>query len=43
MPYTALTFGCMQRAHTYHHFSEMTNMPDEIFLARVMKALDLEI
>ena len=26
----------------YHHFSEMTNMPDEVVLARIMTALDLE-
>ena len=26
----------------YHHFNEMTNSPDEIVLARIMTALDLE-
>ena len=26
----------------YHYFSEMTNMPDEIVLARIMTALDLK-
>ena len=26
----------------YHHFNEMTTMPDEIVLARIMTALDLE-
>ena len=26
----------------YHHFNEMTNMPDEIILARIMTALDSE-
>ena len=26
----------------YHHFNEMTNMPDEIVLAKIMTALDLD-
>ena len=26
----------------YHYSSEMTNMPDEIILAKIMTALDLE-
>ena len=36
----------LSRVHTaffnYHYFSEMTNMPNEIVLANVMTALDLE-
>ena len=36
----------LSRAHraffNYHYFSKMTNMPDEIVLARIMTALDLE-
>ena len=27
---------------SYHQFNEMTHMPDEIFLARIMRDLDLE-
>ena len=27
----------------YHHFNEMTNMSDEIVLARIITALDLEL
>ena len=34
------------RIHTaffnYHYFGKMTNMPDEIVLARIMTAFDLE-
>ena len=36
----------LSRVHTaffnHHYFSKMTNMPDEIVLARIMTALDLK-
>ena len=38
--------GILGRVHAaffnYHHFNVMTNMPDEIILAKIMTALDLE-
>ena len=40
------TTAILSQVHTaffnYHYFSKMTNMPDEIILARIMTALDLE-
>ena len=36
-------FGRVQVAFfNYHQINEITNMPDEIVLARIMTALDLE-
>ena len=43
---TYRTTAILRRVHTaffnYKYFSKMNNMPDEIVLAKIMTALDLE-